>query len=68
MKKRLVEVNKEVQDAFSADLDALCEKYSVKIMPTMFIVQEVDDIEEETPAEPVEESPVVPVESPYQPE
>ncbi len=55
MAKTLVEVSKEVQDAFSKDLDALCERYSVKIMPTMFIVQEkeVDDNME----------PVVPTES-----
>lgn len=48
MAKKLVEVTKEVQEAFSKDLDALCEKYSVKIMPTMFVVKEVD-IDEEDP-------------------
>lgn len=55
MAKTLVEVSKEVQEAFSKDLDALCERYSVKIMPTMFIVQEkeVDDnMEPVIPSEP----------------
>lgn len=51
MAKALIEVSKEVQEAFSKDLDALCERYSVKIMPTMFIVQEkeVDDNMEPVP-------------------
>lgn len=49
MKTTIVEVSKEVQDAFSKDLDALCEKYNVKIMPTMFIVQEVPVPDEDLP-------------------
>ena len=55
MKTTIVEVSKEVQEAFSKDLDALCEKYNVKIMPTMFIVQEVPIPDEELPV-PTEEA------------
>jgi hypothetical protein len=53
--KTIVQVSPEVQDAFSKDLDALCEKYNVKIMPTMFIVQEIDTPVEQAPVEPAVE-------------
>lgn len=53
--KTIVQVTPEVQEAFSKDLDALCEKYNVKIMPTMFVVQEVDTPIEDTVAQPVAE-------------
>lgn len=43
MGKKLVEVSPELQEQFTKRLDALCEELGVKLMPTMFLVKEVDD-------------------------
>lgn len=47
MSTKTVPCPPEVQEAFSRDLDSLCEKYGVKIMPTLFIVKEVEYDENE---------------------